>query len=156
MHQWIHKKISLVDFSISFFVKRFGFVKVNKNIIHPKNAFTLLCLFLRKTRANMMGNMKRTKRKNISLWNQFWIRLIQGKHFSASRFPGGMMHSILRSSRVFREDVGLTSVSKYLLSTINNFDVVCNVIYIWSVYHITTRLGAYQNHISLSNIGWAY
>ena len=90
----------MVDLSISFFVKRFGFVKVNKNIIHPKNAFTLLCLFLRKTRANMMGNMKRTKRKNISLWNQFWIRLIQGKHFSASRFPGGMMQYFEKFSGV--------------------------------------------------------
>ena len=31
---------------------------LNKNMIQPKNAFTLLCFFLRNTRTNMMGNIK--------------------------------------------------------------------------------------------------
>ena len=54
-------KILLVDLNILFFVKRFGFVILNKNTIHRKTAFTFLSLFLRNKHANMMGNTKSAK-----------------------------------------------------------------------------------------------
>ena len=42
---------------------------LNKNMIHPENAFTLLCLFLKNPRANMMGEMMAmmAKLKQLSL-----------------------------------------------------------------------------------------
>ena len=51
-------EISQVDLSISLFVKRFSFVMLNKNMIHAKNAFTLLFLFLIKHEQKMMGIQK--------------------------------------------------------------------------------------------------
>ena len=35
---------------------------LNKNFMHAKNAFTVLCLFIRNTHAHMMGTIK-TKAK---------------------------------------------------------------------------------------------
>lgn len=49
-------KISLVDLSILFFVKRFGFIMLNKNFTHSR-------MFLSTIRANMMRNIKRAKLK---------------------------------------------------------------------------------------------